>query len=770
MLSPQSHCWIVACLVVCGAVRAGESLPLPRALPLDGLHAYSEKVITAGETIHFRVSSTVPYELSICRLGHAVDDPAGDEVLVTFPESPAISQPIHPGSFVHVAHGLAADEELTALTLECWVRPWRLNGWQSLFGQHNYPVACGYGLGLDAEGHVHFYLGDGGAYQPERMLAGPTLVHRQWQHVVGTWDGTTRALWINGRMVAHDAFAGPVRAGSAPLWLGACGHDGPAVNLLDGDLAMPVIYSRALTADEIQARYRDQALTPASGAEVLACWPLTEERGEQIADVSGHGRDGRIINAATWMIGGPSFDGDQVPRFSDYDPAQDPRRGHGLRLASDELYDCGWQVTHEYPLPVTAPPGIYVGRFRYSWQGQPRMYHATFVVRRAPDASRAPLLVIANTNTWLAYQATPFAITPVELHNFWDTGGITNSRDDAPAYCMYRDHLAGQPAYKVGVRMPWPSAGPYVLYSAPSVGYSHLMRAERFALVWLEQNGYDYDLLSDLDIHRHPELLDAYQAVMINGHSEYWSREEFDAVDRYLCRGGGVIVLSGNTLCWRVSFNDDDTIMECRKLNVIPGGRPGCTVGEMWHSQDGRKGSMTRECDMPAWSLLGLDSLGYWGAESNVPYEVSLPEHVLFQEPEPVGLALGETFGGALDGGLPRAVGHEPDVRLSLLRELTVDLPPGATLPEEPPGIVTIAEARQPQAAAFDYFFRPVRLSDGVACQMIYWPRPQGGRVFHAGSLGAGWGLSVDPRFQTLMRNVLAHFGIPRPPAAGSGE
>jgi hypothetical protein len=43
---------------------------------------------------------------------------------------------------------------------------------------------------------------------------------------------------------------------------------------------------------------------------------------------------------------------------------------------------------------------------------------------------------------------------------------------------------------------------------------------------------------------------------------------------------------------------------------------------------------------------------------------------------------------------------------------------------------------------------------------MIYWERPQGGRVFNAGSLGAGWGLSVDPQFQKLMRNVLFHFGV----------
>jgi hypothetical protein len=269
-------------------------------------------------------------------------------------------------------------------------------------------------------------------------------------------------------------------------------------------------------------------------------------------------------------------------------------------------------------------------------------------------------------------------------------------------------------------------------------------------------------MIGDLDVQRDPDLLREYPVVLINGHSEYWSTEAFEAVDRYLRQGGATIVLSGNTICWRVSFNEEETIMECRKLGVHPGGRPGCTVGELWHSQDGRRGSLARESGIPAWELIGLETLGYWGAESNTLYEVQAPDHFLFQTPEPVGLAAGESFGGAPDGGLPRAVGHEPDVRLSLLLELTTDVPPGATLPEEPRGIITLADSKQPHAAAFDYFLRPVRLVDGVACHMIYWERPQGGRVFHAGSLGAGWGLSVDPKFQTLLRNVLFHFGATR--------
>jgi hypothetical protein len=44
---------------------------------------------------------------------------------------------------------------------------------------------------------------------------------------------------------------------------------------------------------------------------------------------------------------------------------------------------------------------------------------------------------------------------------------------------------------------------------------------------------------------------------------------------------------------------------------------------------------------------------------------------------------------------------------------------------------------------------------------MIYWERPQGGRVFHTGAIGSGWALSADPKFQTLIRNVLHHFGVP---------
>src|ERR1041384_7799658 len=69
------------------------TFPPHRPLYLSGVHAYADqRSVAAGETIKFLVSATVPYELSVCRLGPEVDDPSSDEVLHVFPESEPASQ------------------------------------------------------------------------------------------------------------------------------------------------------------------------------------------------------------------------------------------------------------------------------------------------------------------------------------------------------------------------------------------------------------------------------------------------------------------------------------------------------------------------------------------------------------------------------------------------------------------------------------------------------------------------------------------------------
>jgi hypothetical protein len=328
--------------------------------------------------------------------------------------------------------------------------------------------------------------------------------------------------------------------------------------------------------------------------------------------------------------------------------------------------------------------------------------------------------------------------------------------------------------------MPWPIAGPYTLIGPEEWDNSHLCRAERFTQTWLEREGYDYDAISDTDLHREPAVLDGSKVLFIVGHSEYWSFEAMRAVDRFLRNGGSAVVLSGNTAFWRVSFNEDCSILECRKADA-----PGSQVrpdrhGEIWHGDDGQRGGMSRECGYPAWSLLGLEYMALLGvgAAGVGPYRVRNADHVLFRHPIDLGLKNDQTFGKAPGKSLPQPIGHEADVRVSTLARFLVEPPPpGATQPVgDPPGITLLADGiadwkKVNIGAPYDYFQRPVSAERcppiAVAAEMIYWERPTGGRVFHAGSINAGWTLAIDPHWSGLLKNVLHHFGVPFKKASG---
>ena len=94
---------------------------------------------------------------------------------------------------------------------------------------------------------------------------------------------------------------------------------------------------------------------------------------------------------------------------------------------------------------------------------------------------------------------------------------------------------------------------------------------------------------------------------------------------------------------------------------------------------------------------------------------------------------------------------------------MTTHIPLGAVLPDnEPEGIVTLAEGyREAGGGTFDYFTNPARTSDGISAELIYWERPQGGRVLHFGAIAIGWALSVDPLLSAFVRNALHHFDVP---------
>jgi hypothetical protein len=689
----------------------------------------------------------------------------------------ASRQPIRPGSYVHVSNPILWTVDYPAMTLECWVRPWRLDKWQGLITQYNYSTLCGFGLFLDATGRPVVYFGTGGAFE-SRFLSSPgstALNLKQWNHVVAVFNAGVVTIYLNNQKI-YGPFTPTAltttRPANAPLRIGAYGDAGLTDHTLDGDIAMPVIYSKALSASEINTRWLNKG-DSAPTSNVLACWPLTEETSSlMLDDVSGNAHLGTVINQGTWMVGGPRFDAEQLvtnttQRFpkASYRPDTDPTRGHGLRLSSDDLFSCGWSPTgNPIHIPEDMPPGVYSARLRYTLSGSPQLYDTIFVVRRPSSKPASPVLVLCNSNTWLAYN-TPFPADPDEP--IGDGVGSPVPVAGTPALNMYRDHSNGRPCYQTGADMPW-SPFPYMTYDGVGMPplYGHLLKAERPLHNWLEQNGYDYDVASDYDLHKNASLLVGYKVVVINGHSEYWSAEGYNALKSYLAGGGNVFVASGNTMFWRVSYSALGDVMECRKLeseSKTPGDMGGrmyytdaanvvhAYPGELYHSHDKSRGGLLREsgfptfgAGLPAWKVIGIDSAGSSGTP--VDFAVSKSDHAFFNQPEAVGLANGLPFAAG-------AVRHEWDITRALIQGAPGD---STTAP------VQLAKAIAPADAMYvDYQCHKIaRTASSVCSEIIDWQRPAGGRVFAAGAIGVGRRLSTDVKLGAFTRNVLHQFGL----------
>src|SRR5262249_45373537 len=159
-------------------------------------------------------------------------------------------------------------------------------------------------------------------------------------------------------------------------------------------------------------------------------------------------------------------------------------------------------------------------------------------------------------------------------------------------------------------------------------------------------------------------------------------------------------------------------IMECRKVDGAGadalGLEDGSHRGEAWHSDDGLRGGLMRECGFPGWQLTGLETFGILAVQGqpDAPaapagdtafgtFYGANPDHFLLQG---TGVTAGQAFAAY-------TLGHETDVRVSTLQSIRTMggnplPPPGAAFPVEPPGITTLAVGHKATICCypFDYY------------------------------------------------------------------
>ncbi len=349
---------------------------------------------------------------------------------------------------------------------------------------------------------------------------------------------------------------------------------------------------------------------------------------------------------------------------------------------------CGWVTTLTLTVPADWPSGLYSAQCTAPG-GAP--FHIVFAVK--PGEVRRDFAVLANTNTWNAY-------------NGW--GG--------------RSKYSSPPGARLSFQRPNPAASP-----VDDGGINHLTRAELWMLAWLEDEGYHADVYTDLDFHNGIPDLAAYKALLATTHPEYWSLGMMDRLAAYIQGGGHVLYLGGNGMFEEVSFDAAGTAL------VLLNGNPGTDRAACYF----RNLSPPR----PERSLLGV-AYRYDNYMTFAPFRVVDAGHRFFAG---TGLTNGALIGGAgLNGG--GASGWEMDTSIA-----------GTAAPGGVVGAQSAADDRGAPPANLQLLARGTNVDGGHAygADMTYYDAANGGWVFSAGSISFCGSLVQDAHLQAVMRNIL---------------
>src|SRR5439155_22707355 len=95
----------------------------------------------------------------------------------------------------------------------------------------------------------------GAGLQP---FEGPTSPNTAGTNLVGTFDGTTLRLYVNGVLATSAAAQGQLNSGSGTAFIGRLGQD---ISPLQGSLDEVAVFSTVLSPERIRAHYLGGVVT-----------------------------------------------------------------------------------------------------------------------------------------------------------------------------------------------------------------------------------------------------------------------------------------------------------------------------------------------------------------------------------------------------------------------------------------------------------------------------------------------------------------------------
>lgn len=222
------------------------------------------------------------------------------------------------------------------------------------------------------------------------------------------------------------------------------------------------------------------------------------------------GEGGRLLLGPINLVGNPQ-------------PVPDPK--------NDGLIECQWPVAYTLTVPDDWVSGIYLAKLQTA---AGRQSYIIFVVR--DDSRPSAYLYVSGVNTYQAY-------------NEWGGSSL---------YTHFKngDRKGKKTGYVVSFDRPYwrdDGSGDFLSYEINMVR-------------WLERKGIDVTYATDTDLDERPTVLLRHKAILIVGHSEYWSWRMRANLERARDQGVSLGFFAGNSVYWQVRYAADNAGISDRRL------------------------------------------------------------------------------------------------------------------------------------------------------------------------------------------------------------
>ena len=746
---------------------------------------YTDRIsVQPGQKIGFKVSSQAPsYRADVVRLIHGDENPAGpgfkDELIESAVNGdyPGREQRLYIGSYATVPDSPALRQS-GSFTLQCWIYPTtpELRA-QGILTKWSDADGSGYGLFVGEDGGLSLWLG-GGDGKVERIGTGVPLRAAQWYLVAGVYDASSNrvslyqqpvSIWPrdDSQSVTQSSVQLSSIAGSdAPfLMAGHWGREDTGKDVVqghfNGKIDSPRLYSRALSADEVASLGRDAPPDQTDG--LVAAWDFGRDfSSSTVTDASPNSLHGEAVNMPARAMTGHNWRGNEA------DFRNATAEYGAIYFHDDDLEDAGWETDFELTVPEEMRSGVYAARLRID-EDEGGEDYVTFFVRPKKGTSSAPIVFLAPTCSYLAYANSHTPSHPINQARYQRLGGRPFEYPQQPQdkftvehklLSLYDRHTddAGV-AYSSRLRPILNMRPKYFMQSlAMGEGAPHQLNADLHLLDWMEQKGYEFDVVTDEDLHfEGTDLLARYLVVVTGSHPEYWTGQMLDSLEAYQADGGRLMYLGGNGFYWITSFAPDRPhVIEIRRWRGTETWE--ADPGEFHHSTTGEMGGLWRARGRPPQKYTGV-GFSAQGLDYSVPFHKG-PDRMdpraafIFE-----GVGPDEVIGdfGLVMGG---AGGFEVD-----RADADLGTPPHALVTASASGF----------SDAYQHVVEEVLISDSrqggtvnplVKGDLLFFEGPNGGGVFSVGSISWCGSLShndYDNNVSRITGNVLTRFASEDP-------